>query len=135
MRTHLGDGCASAQVQKKRQNVHALGQQTFGLTYTCAHQMIGVQRCQNSCTCSNPVVNTINRDADTDAHARTRWLVRRLSTCFLNRACQNSLQMNLMISSVSPSRGLSLVYLRSAVRGISLRSIQICYFLFCSPFS
>ncbi len=48
------------------------------------------------------------------AHALTRWLVRRLSTCFLNNACQNSLQINLIISRVSPSRGLSLVYLGSA---------------------
>lgn len=41
----------------------------------------------------------------------TLWLVLRLSTCFLNTACQKSLHRNLMISSVSPSLGLSLLYL------------------------
>ncbi len=39
------------------------------------------------------------------------WFVLRLSTCFLNRCCQNSLQMNLITSIVSQSRGRSLVYL------------------------
>jgi hypothetical protein len=39
-------------------------------------------------------------------------LVLRLSICFWNTACQKSLQMNFMMSSVSPSRGLSLLYLR-----------------------
>jgi hypothetical protein len=41
----------------------------------------------------------------------TRWFVLRLSTCFLNRACQKSLHRNLMTSNVSPSRALSRLYL------------------------
>lgn len=44
----------------------------------------------------------------------TRWLVFRLSTCFLNTACQKSLHRNLIMSNVSPSRGLSLLYLQQA---------------------
>jgi hypothetical protein len=43
---------------------------------------------------------------------RTLWFVFKLSTCFLNTACQKSLQMNLITSSVSPMRGLSRLYLR-----------------------
>jgi hypothetical protein len=46
--------------------------------------------------------------------APTLWLVLRLSTCFLNTACQKSLHRNFIISSVSPSRGLSLLYLGRA---------------------
>lgn len=47
-----------------------------------------------------------------DAAVRTLWFVLRLSTCFLKTASQNSLHRNLMISKVSPSRGLSLLYLQ-----------------------
>lgn len=39
------------------------------------------------------------------------WFVLRLSTCFLYNTCQNSLQMNLMISKVSWNRWCSIVYL------------------------
>lgn len=42
----------------------------------------------------------------------TLWFVLRLSICFLKTACQKSLHRNFMMSRVSLSRALSLLYLR-----------------------
>lgn len=50
---------------------------------------------------------------------RTRWLVFRLSICFLNRIVHRSLQRNLITSRLSVNRGRSRENLRKA-RGESV---------------
>jgi len=54
---------------------------------------------------------------------RTRWFVRKLSTCLSQHAAQISLQINLMASSVSENSGLS----RHSLFVYTLKDIDMKY--------